>query len=92
MFGKVKHWLGIEGVKLKLLIPDEVKESDKELKGKIQFHSMNKQMITSISVKVMLKSYKDLKIKKKKYNKIASALSTFKCRVGIECSLNLNEA
>ncbi len=55
MFGKVKHWLGIEGVKLKLLVPDEVKESDKELKGKIQFHSMNKQMITAISVKMIEK-------------------------------------
>jgi hypothetical protein len=55
MFGKVKHWLGIEGVKLKLLITDDVREADKELKGKIQFHSMNKQMITSISVKMIEK-------------------------------------
>jgi hypothetical protein len=55
MFGKVKHWLGIEGVKLKLIVPEEIRESDKELNGKIQFHSMNKQIITSISVKMIEK-------------------------------------
>lgn len=55
MFGKVKHWLGIEGVKLKLQVPDEVKESDKVLNGKVQFQSMNKQTITSIKVKMIEK-------------------------------------
>jgi len=55
MFGKVKHWLGIEGVKLKLMIPDEIKESDRELNGKIQFQSMNNQTITLISVKMIEK-------------------------------------
>ncbi len=55
MFGKVKHWLGIEGVKLKLLVPDHVEESDRELQGKIQFQSMNKQTITSIRVKIIEK-------------------------------------
>ena len=55
MFGKVKHWLGIEGVKLKLLIPDEIMESDQELNGRIQFQSMNKQTITDITVKMVEK-------------------------------------
>ena len=64
MFGKVKHWLGIEGVKLKLIIPDEIKESDKELKGKIQFQSMNNQTITLISVKMIEKFSRGKKTEK----------------------------
>ncbi len=55
MFGKVKHWLGIEGVKLKLLVPEEIQKSDDVLVGKIQFQSMNKQTITVISVKLIEK-------------------------------------
>ena len=64
MFGKVKHWLGIEGVKLKLIIPDEIKKSDKELKGKIQFQSMNNQTITLVSVKMIEKFSRGKKTEK----------------------------
>jgi len=56
MFGKVKHWLGIEGVKLKLVIPEEIEATEEELKGKIQFQSMNKQVITAISI-FMIEKY-----------------------------------
>ena len=56
MFGKVKHWLGIEGVKLKLVIPEEIKAEDDALKGKIQFQSMNTQVITEISI-YMIEKY-----------------------------------
>ena len=55
MFGKVKHWLGIEGIKLKLVVTDEISETENELKGKIQFHSMNEQTITMVSIKMIEK-------------------------------------
>ena len=50
MFGKVKTWLGIEGVKLELLIPTEASERVGEIKGKIRFFSMNAQTVTGIKV------------------------------------------
>ena len=48
MFGKVKKWLGIEGVKLELITPEEVNEKDGLIPGKIQFYSMNAQTVTFI--------------------------------------------
>ena len=53
MFGKVKRWLGIEGVKLELVIPEEISEKEKGVSGKIQFFSMNTQTVTSIEVKMI---------------------------------------
>lgn len=48
MFGKVKRWLGIEGVKVELLIPDEIPESNGQIEGKIRFQSMHAQKVKSI--------------------------------------------
>ena len=51
MFGKVKKWLGIEGVKLELVLPEEdilIKKG--EINGKLRFQSMNAQTVTSIKV------------------------------------------
>ena len=56
MFGKVKKWLGIEGVKLELVIPDEISEKAGVLEGKLRFQSMNTQMVTSIKV-VLVERY-----------------------------------
>lgn len=56
MFGKVKHWLGIEGVKLKLVAPEEINGDETKLEGKVQFQSMNKQIITEISI-FMIEKY-----------------------------------
>ena len=53
MFGKVKRWLGIEGVKLELVVPEEVSEKKKLISGKIQFFSMNTQTVSSIDVKLV---------------------------------------
>jgi hypothetical protein len=55
MLGKVKHWLGIEGVKLRLLIPEEIGDKAKVLNGQIQFQSMNRQTITFIKVQMIEK-------------------------------------
>jgi len=56
MFGKVKKWLGIEGAKLELVVPEEVSESTGEIVGKIRFYSMNEQKVKSIKV-VLIERY-----------------------------------
>ena len=50
MFGKVKKWLGIEGVKLELLIPEEIKTDGGVVKGKVRFFSMNPQTVTGVRI------------------------------------------
>lgn len=50
MFKKVKKWLGIEGVKLELVLPEKVAESDGQVKGKIRLFSMNEQSVDYIKV------------------------------------------
>lgn len=56
MFGKVKKWLGIEGVKLELELPEEASSSTGYIDGKIRFYSMNAQTVTSIKV-VLIERY-----------------------------------
>lgn len=56
MFGKVKKWLGIEGVKLELVIPEEIEASQGVIHGKVQFYSMNPQTVTFIKV-VLIERY-----------------------------------
>ena len=48
MFGKVKRWLGIEGVKVELLIPEEIPGTSGLIEGKIMFQSMHTQKVRSI--------------------------------------------
>lgn len=48
MFGKVKRWLGIEGVKVELLIPEEIPGTSGLIEGKIRFQSMHTQKVRSI--------------------------------------------
>lgn len=50
MFGKVKKWLGIEGVKLELLLPDEIFEDTGIIYGGLRFTSLNDQTVTYIKV------------------------------------------
>ncbi|MFK7808600.1 MAG: sporulation protein [Saprospiraceae bacterium] len=53
MFGKVKKWLGIEGVKVELLLPEEVRESDGSIKGRLRFYSMSPQTVTRVHIKLV---------------------------------------
>ncbi len=53
MFKKVKKWLGIEGVKLELILPEKVKEVEGIIKGKIRFSSMNDQTVDAVRVVMM---------------------------------------
>ena len=50
MFGKVKKWLGIEGVKLELDLPDFAFRQIASVSGKIRFFSKNEQEVTAIKV------------------------------------------
>ena len=56
MFKKVKDWLGIEGVKLELILPEKVKEASGKVDGVIRFFSKNEQQVTSIKV-IMIERY-----------------------------------
>jgi len=53
MLNKVKKWLGIEGVKLELILPEEVDESTGKLTGRIQFYSMHEQTVSRLKVKLV---------------------------------------
>jgi hypothetical protein len=55
MFGKVKKWLGIEGAKLELILPEEIFESAGSVTGKVRFRSMNEQKVMSINLKLVEK-------------------------------------
>ncbi|MEO1627413.1 MAG: sporulation protein [Bacteroidota bacterium] len=51
MLRKVKKWLGIEGVKLELLIPGEIDRSANQVVGKVRLYSMNTQTVRQIAIK-----------------------------------------
>lgn len=55
MFGKVKRWLGIEGVKLELILPEALTSSAESIEGKIRFYSMHKQTVKKIKVTMVEK-------------------------------------
>ena len=55
MLKRVKKWLGIEGVKVELILPEEVKKIDGIVSGRIRFTSMNPQTVTSVHLKLIEK-------------------------------------
>ena len=56
MLGKVKKWLGIEGVKLELVLPEEVNAGSREVNGTIRFQSLNPQTVIGIKI-VLIEKY-----------------------------------
>lgn len=56
MIGKVKKWLGIEGVKLELNLPEEVDAASGQINGAIRFQSLNPQIVTGIKI-VLIEKY-----------------------------------
>lgn len=48
MINKVKQWFGIEGVKVKLILPEIAKKSEKKVKGQVQFTSISPQTVLEI--------------------------------------------
>ena len=55
MLGKVKKWLGIEGVKVELQIPDSFSRKDELIEGTLIFTSMNNQTVNGIKLKLIEK-------------------------------------
>lgn len=50
MIEKVKKWLGIEGIKLILETPEEVKSSDGFISGNLYFFSQREQVVESVKI------------------------------------------
>ncbi|MEL7163333.1 MAG: hypothetical protein AAFN92_21425 [Bacteroidota bacterium] len=55
MLGKVKQWLGIEGVKLELVLPPDFDPRQGTLQGKVRFRSKNTQTVTAIKLAIIEK-------------------------------------
>ncbi len=56
MLGKVKKWLGIEGVKLEILVPEEMERKMGKIRGKLRFQSMNAQVVNRVKI-VLIEKY-----------------------------------
>ena len=56
MLGKVKKWLGIEGVKLELVLPETFDSSMGQLHGKLRFRSKNASEVVAVHI-VMIERY-----------------------------------
>ena len=55
MIGKMKQWLGIEGVKMELLVDDGFHPDMGTLQGRIRLRSKNAQTVTAIKLAVVEK-------------------------------------
>lgn len=55
MIGKVKQWLGIEGVKLELVLPETVAANAGVIEGQLRFESLHPQQITEIKIALVEK-------------------------------------
>jgi len=66
MLGKFKNWLGIEGVKVELIIPEEIKQEDGFVDGRIVFRSKHAQTVSEVHIHISEKYSrgrgKDLKV------------------------------
>ncbi len=56
MIGKVKKWLGIEGVKLEVRVPDGQQLSDGRISGTLHFQSLQEQTVTGVQI-VLIEKY-----------------------------------
>lgn len=56
MLGKVKQWLGIEGVKLELLLPPDFSPRMGSIAGRIRLTSKHAQTVTAIKI-VLVEKY-----------------------------------
>ncbi|WP_235298344.1 hypothetical protein [Portibacter marinus] len=55
MLGKVKNWLGIEGVKMEIETPERIKLRDGVVKGAILFQSMTDKKVTKVKIELIEK-------------------------------------
>jgi len=64
MLKRVKKWLGIEGVKVELIIPEEVNKQTGLVAGTVRLSSMQAQTVSGITFK-LIEKYKRGRRKKK---------------------------
>ena len=50
MIRRVKRWLGIEGVKIELVLPESLSLKSALLEGKLRFQSMNPERVTHLRI------------------------------------------
>ncbi len=55
MIGRVKKWLGIEGVKLEIVVAPEHRCRTGKIEGRLRFQSLNAQTVTSIRIALVEK-------------------------------------
>lgn len=55
MLGRVKKWLGIEGVKVELILPETVSTREGIIRGSVRLSSMNAQSVTGLHFKLIEK-------------------------------------
>ena len=55
MIGRVKKWLGIEGVKLEIVVTPEHRRRAGKIEGRLRFQSLNAQTVTSIRIALVEK-------------------------------------
>ncbi len=53
MFGKVKQWFGVEGIKIELLLPEATVKTEGVVQGQIRFSTMNAQTVSGVYVKLI---------------------------------------
>lgn len=56
MLGKMKQWLGIEGVKLELELPEQFSIDQGTLDGKVRLYSKNEQTVSGLRL-VLIEKY-----------------------------------
>ncbi|TVR81764.1 MAG: hypothetical protein EA409_06370 [Saprospirales bacterium] len=83
MFGKLKKWLGVEGVKLELEAPTEVRSEDEKITGRLHFYSMNPQKVTSVQL-VFLERYRRGRGKDKLIDEYELGRIEMQCDIEIE--------
>jgi hypothetical protein len=53
MLNKVKQWLGIEGVKIELLLPETVLKKTGIIQGEVQFMTLHTQTVQGFTVRLI---------------------------------------
>jgi sporulation-control protein spo0M len=53
MLNKVKNWFGIEGVKMDILLPDDIRSVDGLFSGILVFNALTTQEILNVNVKMV---------------------------------------
>jgi len=77
MIGKVKNFLGIESVKIKLEIPNEIPLDGTAFPGKVIFTSKTNQTVKSIKIK-LIEKYTRGRRKKKLVNEYVAGVVEYK--------------